>query len=323
MISPKLKKAAENNAKLVAMRPLPKETLKSLRAFYRVGLTYSSNAIEGNSLTETETKVVIEDGLTVGGKPLRDVYEALGHAKAYDRIHSLAKHKVLEESDILNLHKLFYQLIDKKNAGRYRTVPVFISGSHYALTPPQRIPAEMKKFVEWFNKNEPKMNPVEFAARAHQKFVFIHPFVDGNGRVARLIMNLALLRGEYTVAIIPAVRRMEYVAALESARKDVSAFVEFVADCIVSTQEDLLRLLKNSGGVKMPNGGANRTAGGGVNLLDKILQEIKKNGGLNAPSLASRLSLSLRTVQRYLKQLTEQKKIEFRGAPKNGGYFSR
>lgn len=99
MISPKLKKAAENNAELVAMRPLPKETLKSLRAFYRVGLTYSSNAIEGNSLTETETKVVIEDGLTVGGKPLRDVYEALGHAKAYDKIHSLAKHKVLEESE--------------------------------------------------------------------------------------------------------------------------------------------------------------------------------------------------------------------------------
>lgn len=86
------------------MRPFPKETLKSLRAFYRVGLTYSSNAIEGNSLTETETKVIIEDGLTIGGKPLRDVYEALGYAKAYDKIHQLAKHKSLEESDILNLH---------------------------------------------------------------------------------------------------------------------------------------------------------------------------------------------------------------------------
>ena len=316
MISPKLKKAAENNAELVAMRPLPKETLKSLRAFYRVGLTYSSNAIEGNSLTETETKVVIEDGLTIGGKPLRDVYEALGHAKAYDKIHLLAKHKSLEESDILNLHKLFYQLIDKENAGKYRTVPVFISGSHYALTPPQKIPSEMKKFVEWFNKNESKMNTVEFAAKAHQKFVFIHPFVDGNGRVARLVMNLALLRGEYTVAIIPAIRRMEYVAALE-------AFVDFIADCVVSTQEDLLRLLKNSGGVKTPNGGVNKKAGGGVNLQDKILQEIKNNGGLNAPSLASRLSLSLRTVQRYLKELTGSKKIEFRGAPKNGGYYSR
>ena len=323
MISPKLKKAAENNAELVAMRPLPKETLKSLRAFYRVGLTYSSNAIEGNSLTETETKVVIEDGLTIGGKPLRDVYEALGHAKAYDKIHLLAKHKSLEESDILNLHKLFYQLIDKENAGKYRTVPVFISGSHYALTPPQKIPSEMKKFVEWFNKNESKMNTVEFAAKAHQKFVFIHPFVDGNGRVARLIMNLALLRGEYTVAIIPAIRRMEYVAALEAAHKDVATFVDFIADCVVSTQEDLLRLLKNSGGVKTPNGGVNKKTSGGINLQDKILQEIRNNGGLNAPSLASRLSLSLRTVQRYLKELTESKKIEFRGAPKNGGYYSR
>ena len=185
--------------------------------------------------------MVIEDGLTIGGKPLRDVYEALGHAKAYDKIHLLAKHKSLEESDILNLHNLFYQLIDKENAGKYRTVPVFISGS---------------------------------------QFVFIHPFVDGNGRVARLIMNLALLRGEYTVAIIPAFRRMEYVAAFEAAHKDVATFVDFIADCVVSAQEDLLRLLKNSGGVK--------TSNGGVNLQDKILQEIKNNGGLNAPSLASR-----------------------------------
>ena len=181
----------------------------------------------------------------------------------------------------------------------------------------------MKKFVEWFNKNEPKMNTVEFAAKAHQKFVFIHPFVDGNGRVARLIMNLALLRGEYTVAIIPAIRRMEYVAALEAAHKDIATFVDFIADCVVSTQEDLLRLLKNSGGVKTPNGGVNKKTGGGVNLQNKILQEIKNNGGLNAPSLASRLSLSLRTVQRYLKELTESKKIEFRGAPKNGGYHLR
>lgn len=180
----------------------------------------------------------------------------------------------------------------------------------------------MKKFVEWFNKNEPKMNPVEFAAKAHQKFVFIHPFVDGNGRVARLIMNLALLRGEYTVAIIPAIRRMEYVAALETAHKDSAPFVDFIADCVVSTQEDLLRLLKNSGGVKSQNGGVNKKLSGGVNFQEKVLQEIKKNGGLNAPSLASRLSLSLRSAQRYLKQLTEQGKIEFRGAPKNGGYYS-
>lgn len=288
------------------MRPLPKETLKSLREFYRVGLTYTSNALEGNSLTETETKVVIEDGLTINGKPLRDVYEAVGHAKAYDHIHELAKSKTLEESDILKLHQLFYQQIDVDNAGKYRTVPVFISGSHYAVTPHQKVASEMKKFVAWFNKNEAKMNPVEFAALAHKKFVFIHPFVDGNGRMARLLMNLALLRGEYTIALIPAIRRMEYVAALETAHTDSDAFVDFIADCVVATQTDLLRLLKNSGG---------------VNVSEAILAEIKKNPGMNAPAIAAKLTLALRTTQRYLKTLTDDKKIEFRGAPKNGGYF--
>ncbi len=306
MLSQNLKKAAANNQELLAMRPLPKETLKSLREFYRVGLTYTSNALEGNSLTEIETKVVIEDGLTISGKPLRDVYEAVGHAKAYDHIHELAKRKTLEESDILKLHQLFYQQIDVDNAGKYRTVPVFISGSHYAVTPHQKVSAEMKKFVAWFNKNEPKMNPVEFAALAHKKFVFIHPFVDGNGRMARLLMNLALLRGEYTIALIPAIRRMEYVAALETAHTDSDAFVDFIADCVVATQTDLLRLLKNSGG---------------VNVSEAILAEIKKNPGMNAPAIAAKLTLALRTTQRYLKTLTDDKKIEFRGAPKNGGYF--
>ena len=98
-------------------------------------------------------------------------------------------------------------------------------------------------------------------------------------------------------------------------KSELTQVILFIVSCMVSTQEDLLRLLKNSGGVK--------TSNGGVNLQDKISQEIKNDVGLNAPSLASRLSLSLRTVQRYLKALTESKKIEFRGAPKNGGYYLR
>ncbi|SHL22572.1 Fic family protein [Fibrobacter sp. UWEL] len=322
MLSENLKKAAANNQELLAMRPLPKETLKSLREFYRVGLTYSSNALEGNSLTETETKVVIEDGLTVNGKPLRDVYEAVGHAKAYDHIHELAKRKTLEESDILKLHQLFYQQIDPENAGKYRSVPVFISGSHYTVTQHQKIAAEMKKFVSWFNKNEQKLHPVEFAAEVHKRFVFIHPFVDGNGRMARLLMNLALLRGEYTIALIPAIRRIEYVGALEAAHANENVFVDFVADCVVATQMDLLRLLKNSGGVNA-TGGKKQKKNGGVNLHEKILAEIQKNPGVNAPALSSKLELALRTTQRYLKSLIDDEKIEFRGAPKNGGYFAK
>lgn len=312
--------AEANNRKLLELRPLPRETLKSLRKFYRIGLTYSSNALEGNSLTETETKVVIEDGLTINGKPLRDIYEAVGHAKAYDHIYKLAKNKELTEVDILKLHKLFYSQMDLKNAGHYRTVPVFISGSKYTVTPPKNIPSEMVKFIQWFNKNEQKMNPVEFAARVHKKFVFIHPFIDGNGRMARLLMNLTLLRNEYTITIIPAIRRMDYVTALENAHTKEDVFVDFIANCVVETQNDLLRLLKNSGIKAEDVSKANSTR---KNLQDNLFTEIKEHPGQNAPTLSAKLSLSLRTTQRYLKTLINDGKIEFRGVPKNGGYWQK
>lgn len=320
----KYKTADLNNRKLLAMRPLPPETLKSLRDYYRVGLTYSSNALEGNSLTESETKVVIEDGLTIEGKPLRDVYEAVGHARAYDYLHQLATHKTLEEKDILELHRLFYQQIDSEQAGKYRTVPVFISGSKYPVTPPQKIAAEMKKFVNWFNKQELKLHPVEFAALTHKKFVFIHPFIDGNGRLSRLLMNLALIRNEYSIALIPAVLRHEYIACLEMAHADDKPFKEFVADRVVATQMDLLRLLDN-GGVNLHNGGANKhfdSENGGVKSLEiQLLRLIESMPGLNAPALATTLNKSLRTIQRYLKKLTDDEKVFFKGAAKNGGYY--
>ncbi len=319
-ISPKLLQIAEQlRDKVIALRPFPEETLKSLREYYRIGLTYSSNALEGNSLTESETKVVIEDGLTIEGKPLRDMYEAVGHAHAYDYIHTLSINKPLEEADILELHRLFYEKIDSEKAGNYRTMPVFISGSKYAVSPPARIESDIKKFVKWFNDNEHKLPTPEFAALAHQKFVFIHPFIDGNGRVARLILNLALIRGEYTIALIPAILRHEYVQSLEMSHKSPSVFVDFIAERIIATQMDLLRLL-NDGGV---NGGVNggvRSKSGGVNLEELIYDAIKNNPGANAPTIAEMLQKSLRTTQRYLKSLSDDGRIEFRGAPKNGGY---
>ena len=315
-ITPNLLQTAEElRDKVISLRPFPKETLKSLRDYYRIGLTYSSNALEGNSLTESETKVVIEDGLTIEGKPLRDVYEAVGHAHAYDYIHTLASSKPLEESDILELHRLFYEKIDSEKAGHYRTVPVFISGSKYAVSPPARIEHDMKNFVKWFNHNEHQLSTPEFAALAHQKFVFIHPFIDGNGRVARLILNLALIRGEYTIALIPAILRHEYVQSLEMSHNNPQCFVDFIAERIIATQMDLLRLLSD-GGV---NGGV-KSKSGGVNLEELIFETIKNTPGLNAPALAERLQKSLRTTQRYLKSLSDAGKIEFRGAPKNGGY---
>jgi prophage maintenance system killer protein len=223
------------------------------------------------------------------------------------------------------LHRLFYQQIDADQAGHYRSGAVFISGSRYAVTAPNKIAAEMKKFVEWFNKNEAKTHPVEFAALTHKKFVFIHPFIDGNGRLARLLMNLALLRNEYSIALIPAILRHEYIATLELAHTDDHRFRQFIADRIIATQLDLLRLLNESGGVNFPNGGVNpkiETENGGVNSMEQqIMETLGKMPGLNAPAIATALAKSLRTTQRMLKKLCDNGKIEFRGAPKNGGYF--
>ena len=131
----KLAQCERQQHQLWAFRPLSNETLQSLREYYRVGLTYTSNALEGNSLTESETKIVIEDGLTIEGKPLRDVYEAVGHAKAYDYLYELSHDAPLTEDTIRTLHKLFYQQVDAEKAGQYRKVPVFISGSQYPVAP--------------------------------------------------------------------------------------------------------------------------------------------------------------------------------------------
>ncbi len=233
-----------NKAKIDAYRPMQEPLLSELRAYYRVGLTWTSNALEGNSLTESETKVVLEDGLTVAGKPLREYYEATGHAKAYDRMWSLLDaSKPLTESDILELHRLFYQQMDEHQAGAYRTQRVFITGSSYSTPAPEQVPGQMRAFVEWLNTGEGTLHPVALAAEAHKRFVFIHPFIDGNGRVARLLMNLCLLRHGYTLAIIPPILRLEYIQLLERAHKDGKPFEDFVAERVLETQKDILRML--------------------------------------------------------------------------------
>ena len=147
------------------------------------------------------------------------------------------------EAQLKTIHRLFYSLIDETCAGQYRQEQVIISGSRYPVPAPAKIGGLMKGFCRWLSTQEKILHPVEFAARAHKEFVFIHPFVDGNGRVARLLMNLCLLRQGYTMAIIPPVLRGEYIALLEKAHVDDADFVQFIAERVEETQKDLLRLL--------------------------------------------------------------------------------
>ncbi|MCP4133668.1 MAG: Fic family protein [bacterium] len=227
-----------------SLRPLDKHLVKQVKEYFRIGLTYSSNALEGNSLTETETKIIIEDGITIGGKPLKDHYEAVGHSESFDLIYRLAKKEPISENAIKKLHKLFYYRIDSKNAGKYRKNRAFISGSKYPLPLPEKLPDLMKEFVENLPSWKDRYHPVEYAALAHKEFVFIHPFIDGNGRVSRLLTNLILLQEGYTIVIIPPVLRQEYIAALEKAHTSEKDFIQFIAGMVKETQKDYLRLFK-------------------------------------------------------------------------------
>ncbi len=225
-------------------RPLPESTAKQLKEYYRVGLTYTSNALEGNSLTETETKIVLEDGITIGGKPIKDYYEALGHSDAYDYIYKLVKEDIVfTEDNVKKLHKLFYHRIDEAKAGKYRKEKVFISGSKYSLPNPERVQSLMDELMEKL-ATMAKLHPVDYSAIAHKELVFIHPFVDGNGRVTRLFMNLILLQKGYCIAIIPPILRRDYINALEKAHTNDSEFREFIARAVRESQRDYLRLLK-------------------------------------------------------------------------------
>jgi len=224
-------------------RPFEGHLLNEIKGYYRIGLTWSSNALEGNTLTLSETKVLLEDGLTVGGKPLKDTFEALGHAQAYDFMFTLLGSRRITEADALTMHRLFYAGIDAKEAGHYRDRPVLITGSKYKVCDVKLIGHEMAKLFQWVAEERDKYHPVKFAAQLHKRFVFIHPFIDGNGRISRLLMNTALIQDGYMLAVIPPVLRQEYNSLLERAHKDDRPFMDFIAERVYETQKEIMRLL--------------------------------------------------------------------------------
>lgn len=230
-------------ASIDEQRPFEGSLLDEIKGYYRIGLTWSSNAIEGNTLTESETKILLEDGLTAGGRPLRDTFEALGHAKAYDFMFTLLHSHHITEKDTLTMHRMFYEGIDPYTAGRYRTKPVIITGSQYSVCKVDNIQTEINQLFKWAASERDKFHPVEFAAQLHKRFVFIHPFIDGNGRISRLLMNTALIQDGYMPAVIPPILRQEYINLLECAHKDDLPFTEFIAERVLESEKDIMRLL--------------------------------------------------------------------------------
>lgn len=241
----KISKCDEQKKIIDSYRPFTPEQSKQLKDHFRIGLTYSSNALEGNTLTLIETKVIIEDGLTIGGKSLIEIDEATGHARAYDFIFDLIKIENVTLEDIKKIHKLFYQNIDPDNAGIFRKQKVFISGMDVTLLSPEQLEGMMKQFEKDLINLKTKLHPIAYAATIHNKFVTIHPFMDGNGRTARLLMNLVLMKTGYSITIIPPIYRTDYIsAAYQGNNGKDEPFINLLSSMVYESQKEYLKFLK-------------------------------------------------------------------------------
>jgi Fic family protein len=245
-----------------AFRPFGKEELATWQERLRIDWTYNSNAIEGNTLTYGETAFFLREGLTSEGKPLKDYVEAKNHAEAIDYLHEIVQSKrPVTEGFIKELHALLLRDIEHTvakgahgklvhkplDAGAYKTRPnhvLTLSGTIHKYTEPLQVPDEMQKLLTWLQ--ESNQHPVERAVLFHYRFVCIHPFDDGNGRMARLLMNLILMQAGYPPCVIHNERRREYLQRLEEADQsgDTDAFVGFVSKELVRTARVMLQALQ-------------------------------------------------------------------------------
>jgi Fic family protein len=219
-MQPTIERLASKKALLDEQRPLPDFIVQKIKEGLNVEWTYNSNSIEGNTLSLNETKIVLEEGITIGGKSLREHFEITNHHEAIEFLEGLAKPKyVLTERDVLDVHELVMSKIAKDFAGRIRNVPVRITGANF--TPPSvaKVPEMLTELIDFVNENPLKLNDVLLTSLFHHRFVWIHPFIDGNGRTVRLVMNLLLMRKGYPPAIILKTDRKKYYDALNQANK--------------------------------------------------------------------------------------------------------
>ncbi len=219
MLDPRLlARLEQKKAQLDSLRPLPAAAVSRLQEQLTVEWIYNSNAIEGSTLTLRETQLILETGLTIGGKSLREHFEVINHKDAIQYVEQLAgQNEPVTPFHVRQIHKLVLARIDDENAGQYRRTQVSIAGA--AFIPPQawEIPPRMAEWEAWLRDAETSLHPVVFAALAHHKLVAIHPFIDGNGRTARLVMNLLLFRRGYPPTVILQTNRRGYYRVLMQA----------------------------------------------------------------------------------------------------------
>lgn len=244
-----LSEADALKAQLSTMRPLPPEALLKIRNAWDIENTYESNRIEGNTLTLQETALVVNEGMTISGKSMREHLEAINHVEALSYIQDFARtDAAIDERTIKDIHAIILRGINRNNAGAYRSVPVMISGSRHIPPQPYLIAPMMEQFMVSFREREASgEHPVLTAAYLHDELVRIHPFIDGNGRTSRLLMNLYLLRKGYTPITLKGTSeaKLKYYLALEHSHVEhcPQDFQLLVAEAEVTSLRKYLTLL--------------------------------------------------------------------------------
>jgi len=235
MIEPRLlNRLVTKKAQLDELRPLPAAAINRLRDEILIEWIYNSNAIEGSTITLQETRLILETGLTVGGKSLREHFEVTNHKDAIQYVEDLVMNtELITAFHVRQIHKLILTHIDDENAGNYRKTQVRIAGAPF--TPPEswQINGLMTEWSNWVASVGRSIQPVALAAEAHHRLVAIHPFIDGNGRTARLVMNLLLMRRGYPPTVILRVNRRKYYSVLAKADSgNINALENFVGRAV-------------------------------------------------------------------------------------------
>ena len=237
-IQEKKLKYAQNKHKISAV------TLSSYEKDFELTFTHNSTAIEGNTLTLMETKVILEDGVSIGGKKLREIYEVINHKKAYGYVKKcISENKPLDENIVKDLHAILTENIII--GGIYRKEAVRISGAGFTPPAGNEMYMQIKNFYGDLKVKENELNPIELAAWTHAEFVRIHPFIDGNGRTSRLIMNYQLLIHGYLPISVAKENRLDYYNALEqyAVNGDLATFADFVAELEEAQLDAYIRLI--------------------------------------------------------------------------------
>ncbi|MDR1971175.1 MAG: Fic family protein, partial [Treponema sp.] len=242
-----LKSIEGKKRELDAFRPFSPEIARKLDEQFTIEWTYNSNAIEGNTLTLQETDLVINRGLTIGNKTLKEHFEAINHKEVIQFLYDFVKKKkTLDENVILAIHKIILKNIRDMDAGHYRNANVMIMGAVHLPPSAIKIPKLMEEFMEWYYEHKSKLSIVELAGWVHYKLVYIHPFIDGNGRMARLLMNLILLQNGYPPAVILNIDRRKYYQVLKEAdREQYNNYFNFIGRSIERSLLIYLNALKS------------------------------------------------------------------------------